>query len=317
MDKAKTVKESFFHGISILLCTYNGERFLHEQLSSIEAQTRKDWRILVSDDGSSDSTLKILHDFGKKVGPDKIKIRLGPQKGFVVNFLTLACSEDIASKAYAFCDQDDIWVADKLDRAMRWLEKENGGQPAYYCSRTSLVDENGQYYGLSPLFSKPPSLGNALVQNLAGGNTIVFNEAARKLLIKAGGPLDVPSHDWWLYILTTGMGGRIKYDPRPSVAYRQHGVNLIGSNLGLIPKLKRLYFLFQGRLHNWTERHETFLAEIQKNFPPANRQICEEFFKARNSSLLPRVKGLIRCGVRRQKILDTLGLYLAAILGKI
>jgi hypothetical protein len=109
--------------------------------------------------------------------------------------------------------------------------------PAVYGSRTSLIDSEGQTIGVSPLFRKPPAFANALVQNIAGGNTMVFNEPARQLLIKAGGAVDVPSHDWWLYLLATAGGGTVHYDTWCSVRYRRHERNLVGLNIGIVPRV--------------------------------------------------------------------------------
>ena len=88
-----------------------------------------------------------------------------------------------------------------------WLQTVPRGTPALYGARTLLIDPEGAYLGRSPLFCRPPTFRNALVQNIAGGNTMVFNEAARRLLMAAGSAVQVPSHDWWLYLLTTAGGG--------------------------------------------------------------------------------------------------------------
>ena len=91
------------------------------------------------------------------------------------------------------------------------------------------IDERS--YGLSPLFTRPPAFQNALVQSLGGGNTMVFNRAAKKILQEAAA-IDVVLHDWWVYQLVSAAGGMVHYDPRPMLKYRQHSDNLIGSNLG-------------------------------------------------------------------------------------
>ena len=99
---------------AILLCTYNGARFLAEQLDSLEAQTHQNWIVISSDDGSTDQTLEILYQYQAKWPAGKLTIRSGPQKGFCQNFLSLACDPEIKADYYAFCDQDDVWLIDKL-----------------------------------------------------------------------------------------------------------------------------------------------------------------------------------------------------------
>jgi glycosyltransferase involved in cell wall biosynthesis len=206
--------------VTILLCTFNGERFLAHRLDSLERQTFKNWKLIASDDGSSDQTKSILHAFRKSFAPGKVKIIDGPRRGAPANFLFLACGKNLASDYYAFCDQDDVWEADKLARAIGVLEQTGLGVPALYGSRTSLIDETGKTTGFSPLFPKTPTFRSALVQSIAGGNTMVFNQKACELLAFCGADINVPSHDWWLYQVTSACGGCVHYDAYPSVRYR-------------------------------------------------------------------------------------------------
>jgi glycosyltransferase involved in cell wall biosynthesis len=177
--------------VAILLCTLEGQRFLKEQLASFESQNLKAWSLFVSDDGSSDRTLDILQEQQKQWGRGKLTLQSGPRQGFAANFLSLTCQTDINADYYAYADQDDIWEADKLERAVHWLETIPGDVPALYCSRTRLVDKENRTVGFSPLFKKPPSFANALIQNIGGGNTMVFNHATKKLLCRAGKDIEV------------------------------------------------------------------------------------------------------------------------------
>ena len=107
--------------IAILLCTFNGARFLPAQLASYEAQDFTDWRLVASDDGSDDDTLALLEAFRKKHGAERVEIRRGPRKGFVANFLSLICDPTINGEYYALSDQDDVWCVQKLSRARQFL----------------------------------------------------------------------------------------------------------------------------------------------------------------------------------------------------
>ena len=181
--------------VAILLCTYQGEKYLAAQLDSFAAQTYPSWKLWVSDDGSTDATLDQLRAFAERHQPGQVTLQAGPRKGFVKNFMSLICEPTLHADYYALSDQDDIWHPDKLERAVKWLRDVPQGQPALYCTRTELIDGAGQPIGFSPLFTRPPAFANALMQNVAGGNTMVMNNAARDLLVEAGADIDVVAHD--------------------------------------------------------------------------------------------------------------------------
>ena len=113
----------------MLLCTFNGQRFLAEQLQSIALQSFTAWTLWASDDGSTDQTGRMLAEFGEAWGPDRVTTLSGPAEGLVRNFSTLVANDRIAADAYAFSDQDDVWERDKLERAMRWLSEVPASTP--------------------------------------------------------------------------------------------------------------------------------------------------------------------------------------------
>lgn len=303
--------------IAILLCTFHGQQYLADQLESFEKQNYHNWTLWASDDGSKDDTHAILESFQKKWGAEKLSIHFGPEEGFVANFLSLTCHANIQADCYAYSDQDDIWEADKLQRAVNWLRTVPKNVPALYCSRTRLVDKQNKDIGLSPLFSKPTSFANALMQNVGGGNTMVFNDAARKLLCDAGETVDVVTHDWWAYMVVSGCGGNVFYDAYPSVRYRQHDNNLVGMNSSWPARMIRVRKLFQGHFRNWNDQYILALQRIQSKLTPENQEILEQYTSARNCGLLSRLIGLWRSGVYRQTVLGNLGLIAAAIFKKI
>jgi glycosyltransferase involved in cell wall biosynthesis len=303
--------------VTILLCTFNGDRFLAEQLASLDRQTFTRWRLIASDDGSSDGTGAILQAFRDAHEPGRVEIIDGPQRGAQANFLFLVCREGPASDYYAFCDQDDVWETDKLARAVAILERTGAGVPALYGSRTSLIDQGGRKIGLSPLFPKEPTFRSALVQSIAGGNTMVFNRKAHELLAFCGADVDVPSHDWWLYQATSACGGKVFYDPWPSVRYRQHAQNVIGSNLGFAARVRRLRWFGQGRFRYWSDLNVEALMRLQPRMNAENREIFDLFCKARHRPLLQRARMFVQAGVYRQTLLGNLGLAAAVVLKKI
>lgn len=301
--------------VAILLCTYNGQDHLEEQLDSFAAQEHTAWEVWASDDGSKDNTCAILHDYQQKWPPGRLSVRAGPEKGYVRNFLSLACDRNIKATYYAYSDQDDIWEPGKLARAVSWLDTVPTHVPALYCARSRLVDEHNNEIGLSPIFSKQPSFANALTQNIGGGNTMMFNEATRQLLCEAGKDLDVVSHDWWAYMVVSGCGGNVYYDTVPTLRYRQHSGNVIGMHITWTERLRRL--LWQGLFRQWNDKNIAALQTVNHQLTLKNRKILECFSQAREMGLIPRLVYLVRSGIYRQTLLGNTGLIVAAIFKKI
>ncbi len=315
--RPSVLPEQGLPSVAILLCTYDGERFLAEQLESYMAQSHARWAVWVSDDGSHDRSVALLNESQARWPEGKLNFQRGAGAGFAKNFLSLVCRADIEADYYAYSDQDDVWESDKLTRALNWLRTVPAHVPALYCSRTRLVDALNREQGLSPLFSKSPSFSNALVQNIGGGNTMVFNAAARKLLTQAGPNVDIVSHDWWTYLLVAGCGGRVCYDPHPTVRYRQHGDNLVGANKGALSRVTRLRKLFHGRYKGWNDLHMQALAACREQLTEDSRRVLDAFAASRGQWLVPRVLGVWRSGVWRQSWVDNLGLLVAAVCNRI
>ena len=202
--------------VAILLCTYQGQHYLEEQRMSFQAQSHRHWVLHVSDDGSSDDTHHILQRYQALLGADRMSIKEGPLQGFASNFLAPTTDLYAKSDYYAYSDQDDVWEADKLERALAWLQTIAPSVPALYCSRTRVVDARDVSIGLSPLFEKPPCFASALVQNIGGGNTMVFNEAARQLIAQTTDANQLVSHDWWAYLLVSAGAAQCARTPTPA-----------------------------------------------------------------------------------------------------
>ena len=189
--------------------------------------------------------------------------------------------------------------------------------PLMFCSRTATMTETGSLVGHSPLFGRPPSFRNALVQSIAGGNTILLNAAARDLLARASARTGFVSHDWWAYLIVTAAGGIVRYDPRPLVRYRQHAANLVGANVSWRARFSRLGRLFKGDFAGWTDLNLDGLAVNRDLLTPDAAACLDLFASGRQGSLFQRLGGLRKSGVYRQTFSGTLGLYLAFILGRI
>lgn len=304
--------------VAILMCTYNGASYLEQQLLSFSTQTHKNWLLFASDDNSTDTTKEILASYQQQWSMRQFEILNGPAKGFVENFMSVTRAAEGRAAYYAWSDQDDIWNADKLERALQWLKSIPADTPALYCGRTQLVDENNQDLGLSMLFRKPPSFANALMQNIGGGNTMVFNQAACQLLLQTSEKTPLVSHDWWAYIIVSGAGGRVFYDRTPCLRYRQHSGNLVGANNNsMSARFVRVRELIKGRFKQWNEINIAALERHHAHLTASNLQVLRQFARSRQKTLPVRLVLLKRSGVYRQTLMGNLGLVLAAVFNKL
>lgn len=303
-------------GVIVLLGSYNGSLFIDEQLSSIYTQTNDRIDIVVSDDKSSDGTLDVLTKWQKKWSKGTFELVTGPCKGFAENFRSLILADEGTHDFVAFSDQDDIWDTDKLETATAWLAAQ-GDCPALYCGRTRYVDETGAFLRLSPLFGRPPHFRNALLQCIAGGNTMVLNRPAMELVKLASRSGPFVSHDWWSYLIVTGCGGRVLYDSAPCVSYRQHEANIIGANDMWVQRWFRVKELFRGRFRQWTEVHLSGLSGMKDDLTAEARQAIDALVRVRSQNVLKRVGGLLGFRLYRQTLIGNLGLIVAIIFGKI
>ena len=209
--------------IMVLLSTYNGEKYISDQIESVLCQQGVDVHIVARDDGSQDETINIL----KRISTlENITVIEGQNIGVVGSFFKLMHEAVCHNFDYfAFCDQDDVWKNDKLKVATDILSG-HGNEPALYMSSFQMVDEN--LHSIQTNMSRPNiSVEGALASNCATGCTMVFN---KKLLEKSliSNYDDVLMHDYWMYMVCLLTGGYIYYDETPHIYYRQHGNNVIG-----------------------------------------------------------------------------------------
>ncbi len=224
--------------VALLLSTFNGEPYLHEQLESLLAQTHEHWVLYWRDDGSVDHTRDVMAEFAHRAGQGRVvevtepRARLGAAASF--HALLASVVPQLASvDAVAFVDQDDVWLPHKLQRGLDALAASPRDIPALYCARQVLVDSRLQRIGLSVLPRRPAEFTSALIQNVATGCTIMLNSRAARL-VAASKPAPATLHDWWCYLVVTGAGGRLLQDPEPVILYRQHAGNLVGAPASML-----------------------------------------------------------------------------------
>lgn len=218
--------KSNIYKVSVLMSTYNGARYLDEQLESIWKQKSVDIKLIVRDDGSMDSTLKILEKH-KANHPEMVFFSDGKRMGPCKSFLNLI-SRSNDTDYYALADQDDIWDQDKLISAIKMIRELPSNKPALYYANQRLVDNNGSFIRISHV--RPMISGgkySCLSDTLATGCTVLYNKPLADIAARVK-PDDFSMHDTWLYV-TASLFGYTIYDFKPHMSYRVHTSNAIGT----------------------------------------------------------------------------------------
>lgn len=227
--------------VLVLMSTYNGEKYITEQLDSILNQENVLVDILIRDDGSNDRTIAILDEYRKKYS--NIDYYKGQNLGSAKSFLDLIVSSS-TYKYYALCDQDDVWDKDKLICAVKSLETMDNNLPLLYYSNLRVVDSN---LNLLMLAHKVPKIQknkySAFVEYMVTGCTVVFNLRTKEYVLKKL-PQYCSMHDAWIYLICR-IFGDVYYDFVPHISYRQHDNNVVGvqnpySIYTYINKIRRL-----------------------------------------------------------------------------
>lgn len=300
--------------LTIALCTYNGAAYLREQLNSYLAQDHTQWQLWVSDDGSNDATLDILKEFDRRHGDQHpLCVIKGPRQGVATNFLSLLCHPEFPTGPVALSDQDDVWLQHKLTRALTRIQDYSG--PVIYGAQSLHVDDNLRTIGRSNTARSRPSFRNALVQNVISGHSCVLSAEALDLVRRAGVPMGVPYHDWWLYLLISGVGGQVVIDDATVLLYRQHESNLMGAHRGQRARITRARQVLKSEYGNWVGANTAALATRASLLDPMARQILENFRELTTGP--SRIAQLRRLGIARQGRLGTACLYAAAALGRL
>ena len=234
----------------VLLSTYNGEKYLREQLDSLLCQDLKPDKIFIRDDGSKDETIRILEEYAKN--NECIEYYCGNNLGPAKSFFELInkCEE---ADYYSLCDQDDVWFKDKLSRAVELLEKEDSSKPLLYCSKYTLTDKD-----LNPIDSNVSDLYNfsdfphSLIYHTAPGCTFVFNNEARKRIVEYDTEKEYCLiHDAIIHKVVC-LFGKMILDSESHMYYRQHGDNEIGMNADKVKVfIGRVNRFINGKIRNY------------------------------------------------------------------
>lgn len=270
--------------VVVLMSTYQGERWVVEQIHSILCQLPPEGRLLVRDDGSRDRTVERI----QAIGDPRISLQRGRNIGFVRSFLSLLASAPADSEMVMLSDQDDFWLPNKVERAWNVI-RNSAALPTLYCSRLQLVDEQLKPLGLSPKWPREPSFQNALTENIVTGCTIALSPTAACLARRSGDPDRIYFHDWWLYLIVSAFG-RVVFDSEPTILYRQHGGNAIGMGSGLARYWTILRFL---RRRNWVHimfnQIENLRAVHGADLPPRYQALLRKMFNPHDPAAIIRL----------------------------
>jgi len=308
METSSTARIKTTH-VTILMATYNGMPWVTAQLASLLVQTHQDWSLWVSDDGSSDDTRAAVTAFGADNPGRLARLIKGPGRGAADNFMHMICHPDLPPGMVALCDQDDVWLPEKLSYAVAALEP-LAAQPAVWSARYLISDAGLSRSKPSAIWARPPCLGNAMVQNILSGHTLTINAPALAALRRAG-HRDVPHHDWWVYLVMAAIGAVIHVDDRLVLHYRQHGRNVMGARH--LTRLVRLRGLLNGTLQRWIAANITALAASDLPLTPEAQELIARW----QNPAQGRLRVMQDFGLHRQSVLETRILHLVAALGKL
>ena len=273
--------------VAVLMSTYNGERYLREQLESLFIQEDVNVRLYIRDDGSTDSTLTIVDEFAQHFPITLMEDCENVGSGESFMRILYAYADDPMLDYFAFADQDDIWLPDKLSSAVLAIEKTGIDGPILYCSN-QVIYENGEVKRIRYAEPQNVQLIPHITENTISGCTFVFNKDLALLVARADRPdsrvIKYRLHDAWIMLVAICCG-RVIYDEEPHMLYRIHDNNVVGiRQIAPIEKIERMRNLIsksgQSNLRSLTAR------ELLRLFPQIrgeDREILELFAHYRKS----------------------------------
>ena len=218
--------------IAVVMSTYNGERFLAEQIDSVLGQQGCNVRLFVRDDGSRDGTANVLKDYADR---GLLEFVVGDNRGMVPSFFAALAMVPDTFEFIAFCDQDDVWHPDKLSHALSVLSQRDLTIPQLYCSEYIFCDEQLNRTARSHLNRIGVNFPKLMAENVCSGNTMLMNRALFTELL-ADGPEDVYVHDWWAALVAAGIG-ELTFDDFTSLEYRRAGGTISPTGSSGLPLL--------------------------------------------------------------------------------
>lgn len=226
--------------VAVIMSTYNGQKYLNEQIDSILNQEGVKIELFIRDDGSSDGTMNILKKY-EDVYPN-VHVNIGQNIGFRNSFI-MELRKAIGFDYYAFSDQDDYWERKKLDAACKMIAEysQTKDTPIVYYSNLSVADENLKIYRKTKLEYRKHCLESLVMRRSIAGCTMAFNAEMWKLICKVetSDAMLMRGHDSFILSLCYAVGGTVICDSNAYIRYRQHGDNTSGGSQGVVQRLKK------------------------------------------------------------------------------
>lgn len=292
--------------VQVLMSSYNGEKYIKEQIESVLNQQGVNVQLLIRDDGSKDQTLSILGEYSLL---DNVHIIKGENVGAGRSFAILI-DKSGQYDYYALCDQDDFWEKNKLISAVKKLE-EYKNFPCIYSSNTIVTDEK-----LVNIYSenKKPlvTLGSAIIKNYVTGCTAVFNDKLRDKLVGKI-PEDIVCHDWWINLVCLSVGGQSIFDDRAFIKYRQHGRNVTGAGINVIQRWNNRFKRFKSMQYNRDYMASRLLETYGDNISEEKKTLLTEisFYKKWPFRVV------LDKNIRTKKLVDDILFHISVLYGKI
>lgn len=305
--------------VAIMMATYNGEEYVAEQIGSILDQSHTEWALFVRDDGSTDSTSQIIERYAEKsegrifVVDDPALHGGGSKENFAAILAWVKRNRNF--DYFMFCDQDDIWVSNKVETSLRacQIAEGDGSIPTLVHTDLEAVDKGLGTLGASfirfrALDPSKTDLQHLLVQNNVTGCTMLWNKALCDL-VDLTSPA-VAMHDWWMSLIASAFGKIIFLD-RSTIKYRQHGSNVVGAtNVNSISfVLKRLMGSNHVRqtLNSSFEQAHAFLTTYEDLLTLDQREVISAYADIPNHGKVDRVLRIVRGGYLKQGIIQIIG----------
>lgn len=303
--------------VQIIMASYNGQKYIREQIESILASTYKHWFLTIYDDGSTDDTITILDEYEQKY-PDKIQvIKNEKNKGVVENFLQGIQNSKLPY--IMFCDQDDVWLPDKIKLTLTTMlqeEKKRKNKPLTVFTDAKVVDKNlntihESFFRSNQLDATKVDLAHMLMENKLIGCTVMINEGVKNLITTL--PKKGRYHDWWIGLISATFGD-IVFLPKQTLLYRQHGNNVVGNQSYVEYIMKRFRTLLLQRdsiKANYIQANE-FLSIYKNKLVGYNqkKEIIEKFIALENMKWYERKYTIIKYGFLKTGFIRNLGLLL-------
>ncbi len=304
--------------VAIVMTTYNGEKYIEEQIKSILSSSYLDFELFIFDDGSKDSTLSILEHY-KETYPDKINIVRNEQNyGVTMNFIQALAK--MTTDYIMFSDQDDVWLPNKIGvslKRMKHMEAQFSKEhPIAVFTDAQVVDQklstiNPSFFGSGHLDPRKTDLAHLLMENKLIGCTVMVNAALRRKLQGNRLPLHARYHDWWVALIAASFG-KIGFVEESTLLYRQHGNNMVGDS-GFASYLKnRLSTLEKQReaLTALYRQADEFLSIYGGQLSEDNRDILRSFSALKDLGFMKKRIAVVRNGFLKSGLVRNIGLLL-------